>query len=239
MAVKKDRNSSEDLLKYLEVRLEASESRERWLAEHFQALSRYLLVEQEDERRQLSKILHDNIGQSLTAAIINMQMAQMNAGQFDPEALTQTAEILSDCLNEVREMSLNLRPSQLDELGLNMAVEGYLQRTLTHKNQTFEFIADELTERTNADVETTAFRIVQDLVSNCQRNSEKFHLIIQFKPANQQLCMTMAYDFPESSAVIEDEQFLGIRERTAMLMGDLEINVEAGKGSIYIELPLG
>ncbi len=220
------------------MRLEASES--RWLAEHFQALSQYLLVEQEDERRELSRILHDNIGQSLTAAIINLQMAQMNSGHIEPVALEQTSQILSDCLNEVREMSLNLRPSQLDELGLNMAVEGYLHRTLTHEKEEYEFIADELTERLDPRVETTAFRIIQDLVSLCRRIHDHFHLIIQLKPANKQLCMTLAYDFPQGkkTVTLEDSQFLGIRERTAMLMGDLEINNEKNKGSIYIELPL-
>lgn len=241
MIVGKDNATIDKTLRLLESRLQASESRERWLAEHFQALAEFLLVEQEDERRELSRILHDNIGQSLTAAIINLQMGQMNGGQIDPEALNQTSQILSDCLNEVREMSLNLRPSQLDQLGLNMAVEGYLQRTLTHENEEYEFIADDLTERLDPRVETTAFRIIQDLVTICRKASEQFHLIIQLKPANEQLCMTMAYDFTNGSQsiVVKDDQFLGIRERTAMLMGDLEINSDQGKGSLYIELPLG
>lgn len=228
-------------LRLLKARLEASESRERWLAEHFQALSQYLLIEQEDERRHLSRILHDNIGQSLTAAIINLQMGQMNGGQMEPEVLEQTSQILSDCLNEVREMSLNLRPSQLDELGLNMAVEGYLQRTLAHEHEEYEFIADDLTDRLDPRVETTAFRIIQDLVSVCRNAANALHLIIQLKPANQQLCMTLAYDcsMDDEPALIADNQWLGIRERTAMLMGDLEINNQPGKGSLYIELPLG
>lgn len=240
MIVGQDNDSIDRTLKLLESRLLASESRERWLAEHFQALSQFLLVEQEGERRELSRILHDNIGQSMTAAIINLQMAQMNGGQMQPEVLTQTCEVLSDCLNEVREMSLNLRPSQLDELGLNMAVEGYLQRTLTHENEEYEFISTELTERLDPRVETTAFRIIQDLVAICRQDDDSFHLIIQLKPANEQLCMTMDYDFTadRKSMVVDDERFLGIRERTAMLMGELEINSEAGKGSIYIELPL-
>lgn len=222
------------------LKLAALEERERWLSDHFHALSQYLLGAQEEERRALSRILHDKVGQSLTAAIINLQMGQMSGGQIDPDVLTQTCETLSDCLNEVREMELNLRPSQLDDLGLAQAAEAYLQRVVRGEKQSFGFAAEGLETRFSPQLETTAFRILQDMVAICRRELVAFRLEVRMRRTEQGLKLQLDYlHMGEASPApkIYDKNFLGIRERTAMLMGESLMLVDEGRGQVCITLP--
>ncbi len=225
----------------IEARLKVSEERERWLLEHFQALSEYLLVEQEDERRQLSRILHDRIGQSLTAAIINLQTAQMSETGIDNETLDLTCRTLSECLSEVREMELNLRPSQLDALGLKLAVEAYLQRVLTGGGESYELCADNLDDRLDAQVETTAFRIIQDLVKLLRRQPSSFRLKITMGRTGRQLRLRLDYELTPGDQQIEgidEKQLLGIRERIALIMGESTLDIAPANGALEIRLPL-
>ncbi|MDX1496016.1 MAG: histidine kinase [Salinisphaeraceae bacterium] len=224
------------------ARLKASQEREQWLLEHFQALSHYLLVEQEAERRKLSRILHDNIGQSLTAAIINLQTAQMSDEGLDTETLQQTCQTLSDCLSEIREMELNLRPSQLDDLGLKLAVEAYLERSLSGSNVEYRLQDDELEGRLDPRLETAAFRIVQDSVQLCRSLNIDCLLTIRLGQDDKQLHIDIRCQLLDenqsSQELMDNNKILGMRERTAMLMGHADMQFQEHEAHFAIHLPL-
>ncbi|MGB1581903.1 MAG: sensor histidine kinase, partial [Nevskiales bacterium] len=196
----------------------------------------------EAERRKLSRILHDKIGQSLTAAIISLQTAQMSDEGLDADTLQQTCIMLSDCLSEIREMELNLRPSQLDDLGLKLAVEAYLERSLGGSKVVYRLQTHDVDARFDPRLETAAFRIVQDCVQLCRSLDIDCLLTLQLGHDDTQLHLDIRcqlLDETQSSQdLMDNNKILGMRERTAMLLGQANMQFEAHEARFDILLPL-
>ena len=137
-----------------------------------QTLSARLLDVQEAERRHLARELHDEVGQALTAVRINLLMLRRDA---DPGA---AAHRLDDCLSVVdrvlaaaRQLSLDLRPSMLDDLGLASAVRWYVDAQAQRAGLAASVIMDGLDHEPAPDLAITCFRVVQEAVTNVVRHA--------------------------------------------------------------------
>jgi PAS domain S-box-containing protein len=227
--------------KKAEIALRAARSR-------LQRLSRRLLEIQENERRSLARELHDEIGQILTAAKIDLQVIRRGPLSDDLAArLDDNIEMLDRCLHQVRNLSLDLRPSMLDDLGLVAALRWQLERQAQRVGFQARLIAEDLPERFDPDLETTCFRIAQEALTNISRHAEASNVEIELKICKPELLLTIRDDgvgFDVDRALADGTHgksfgILGMQERVALLDGKLEINSEEKRGTIVtVRLPL-
>jgi signal transduction histidine kinase len=155
--VRRSKRASEQALREANLRLRALSSR--------------VLEIQETERRQLARELHDEIGQALTAVKINLQalLPHLRAGA-GAQRIEDSIEIVDDVLAQARNLSLKLRPAQLDDLGLPAALRWYLDRQARIARVAIHFDSDGLPARFRPEIETACFRIAQEAVTNALRH---------------------------------------------------------------------
>jgi two-component system sensor histidine kinase UhpB len=157
-------------------RKRAEQERERLFQEvqsahgQLQTLSRHLMDAQENERRQIARELHDEIGQVLTAIKTNLQAIQLAPEPATLQArLEESGTIVDHALEQIRTLALDLRPSLLDDFGLESALEWYLARQGRRAGFVAEFSAALPETRLPSALESTCFRVVQAAVTNAER----------------------------------------------------------------------
>src|SRR5208283_102150 len=143
--------------------LEQREQERRRASHKLQTLSQRLVEVQESERRQIARELHDEIGQSLTVAEMNLHAALDSPREGGiTRRLKDGIEAVERVLVQVKDLSLNLRPSMLDDLGLEPALRWYTQRQARLSGLKAEFRADPLEARVDPLIETECFRVAQE-----------------------------------------------------------------------------
>src|SRR5581483_6400201 len=214
-------------------------------------LSGRLLQLQDEERRRIARELHDSVGQTLTALIMNL-----SAVRSDIERLSKTASALVDSEALVHEMSKEVRtishllhPPLLDEAGLSSAirwyVDGFSQRSKIQVN--LEFPQD--FGRLSRELETAIFRTVQECLTNIHRHSEstvakiritRLESLVRVEVEDRGKGIPLEKRHEMSSGGTPGVGIRGMRERLRQLGGTLEINSNGhGKGTVIVaQLPL-
>ncbi len=140
--------------------------------DQLRTLSRRLMDAQETERRRIARELHDETGQALTAVKLNLQSLKRHSGDLQLGArLEESIKIVEESLNSIRNISHELRPSILDDLGLVAALRWYVDRQSQRAEFTPHFHADVIEERLPTEIETACFRIVQEALTNIIRHA--------------------------------------------------------------------
>jgi signal transduction histidine kinase len=138
------------------------------------ALSLHLLRTQDEERRRIGRDLHDCLGQYLTALKIKLDLLAFGAGQTSGEAtaeIEQCIRLVEDSIKEVRTISYLLYPPMLEEMGLQSAIQGYLDGFSARSGILTTFKVDEGFGRLRSDIELTLFRVLQESLTNVHRHS--------------------------------------------------------------------
>lgn len=232
-----DRAEALDALREARDELKQDEIKLQQLNHRLQLLSHYLLVQQESERGELARRLHDEIGQSLTAAMINVQMLQMELP--DSPVLPETLQALSVCLNDVRELSLGLRPSQLDDLGLRHAIDWYLSRESAREGFRYALDPHLFPARLPATLETSCFRILQDVVRGATKHGRLKSLEIssEYSPFFVIFCLQAEW-INNPTPTGENDFLLGVHERATLVDGRSDAERSESQLQIRITLPL-
>jgi signal transduction histidine kinase len=193
---------------------------------------------EEAERRHLAKELHDEVGQSLTALKLRLQVA-------DPsEQVVQARGLVEELLQRVSNLSLDLRPAMLDDLGLLPALVWLIERYAAQTNVQVEFAHAGLDGRVSPIVETAAFRIVQEALTNVARHAAVPSVSVRVWRDGQTMSVQVAdagkgFDAEAALAAGRSTGLSGMRERAAALGGTLVIEARAGAGTrLTAELPL-
>ncbi|MEK6592442.1 MAG: PAS domain-containing protein [Pseudomonadota bacterium] len=213
-----------------------------------QALSGRVLEIQEGERRHVARELHDEIGQALTAVKINLQ-SLLRQKEVKPllASVDDCIAIVDGALGQVRSMSLDLRPSQLDDLGLVAALRWYLDRQARMAGVTVGFTADPLPRRLDAAVETACFRIAQEAVTNALRHSRAQRVWVELRQHGDELGLEIrdngtGFDVVAARGGAVSGRslgLLGMEERAGLAGGRLEIVSAANKGTeIHVRFSL-
>ncbi len=214
-------------------------------AEHeMRQLSRQLVKAQENERKEISRELHDQVGQMLTA--LRMELAGIERtrrgpdGAFD-EHLASSRRLAEETLRAVRDLSLGLRPSMLDDLGLGPALEWQARE---HSRRSGIPVRVRLEGEINALPEahrTCVFRIVQEALTNCARHARAHDIRIGVHGRPDELFVTVEDDgvgMPEDDPRGRGLGLIGIEERVHQLGGSLDIFSQPGKGTVLrVRLP--
>lgn len=213
-----------------------------------QVLSRRLVETQETERRHIARELHDEIGQTLTVAQLNLQALLPQIGLAPLRARVQESlEAVGRVLEQVHDISLNLRPSMLDDLGLEPALRWYTNRQAALVGLRAEFIAPPLTRRLDSQIETECFRIAQEALTNVVRHAQAKAVTVELRQTAGRLQLRVQDDgvgFVVGASQKEATGgaslgLLSMEERAVLAGGRLEIESRPGHGTeIRAWLPL-
>lgn len=208
--------------------------------DRLEQLSRRLLEVQEGERRRLARELHDQVGQALTAIQIKLQTAARQA------IAAATRAQLEDCLGMLDELvqltqhiSLNLRPSILDDLGLETALRWLTERQLATGQPRGEFQPAPLEGRLLPEIETACFRLAQEAITNIYRHARAQEFHVSLRRDGDWLELVIHDDgvgFDNAARAHSPERhkdlgLLGMEERVALVGGKLEIQSGANAGT--------
>lgn len=205
-----------------------------------QELSAKLLRAQEDERRALSRELHDEVGQSFSAVLMEAEnlLDLEPAAEVRPhlEALRSLAE---NGMNEIRNMALLLRPSMLDDFGLVPALNWQARETAKRTGMRVQVdseVEDELPE----EHKTTIYRIVQEALNNCSRHAQATTVQISVRGQDGKILLNVQDDGSGFDPQrVRGLGLLGMEERVRHLGGTFEIDSRPGRGTLlHIALPL-
>ena len=221
-----------ELEQEVNVRREA-EQRAADNAARLQALSNRLLRVQEDERRALAQELHDQIGQLLTGLRFQLEAAREAAPS---QPLTDALDVTSDLLRTVRELTLQLRPRMLDDLGLRPALEWQAKLFQSQTGIAVELELSLPPERFSSEIETTVFRMVQEALTNVARHSGASAAVVTVTAGEDALQVEIAdrgrgFDAATALARRDSLGLAGIAERVRLAGGELEIFSQAGQGT--------
>ena len=211
-------------------------------------LSARLLNVQEEERRGLSRELHDGIGQTLTALRIEVSHFQSNKLLMDEdvrERWNRAKRLAEDAVRTVRDISLLLRPSLLDDLGLEPALRWQTEDFGRRTGITCHFNAESLQEQIPDAWKTCVFRIVQEAIHNCEKHAAPRTVRVAIRQDAEQLIVDVEDDgcgfdlHGKSAPQGTGLGIVGMRERAAMLGGSLHIQSSPGRGTkLTVHLPL-
>ncbi len=207
-------------------------------------LSARLLEIQEMERRSLSRELHDEVGQSLSALLLAIgNVAAMISSDSDVEARAQLHDIrrlAEKTVAVVRDMSLLLRPSMLDDLGLLPALDWQAREISRTNNIRVDVRAESISEEFPDEHKTCIYRVVQEALRNVTRHAKAKSVQIRLVQDQEGLRLTIQDD---GQGFQPDRQkgvgLLGMQERVVHLHGSFHVESEPGKGTrVEVALPL-
>jgi PAS domain S-box-containing protein len=205
----------------------------RETSDRLQKLSRRLLAVQEQERRRLARELHDEIGQLLTGLSFRLDAAAKATPAEIPERLAEARALVRELTAQVRELSQGLRPSLLDDLGLGPALDWLVSRFCAQTGLCGEVNAGRL-GRYPPEVETAAYRIVQEALTNAARHASADTVEVRLSGDAAGLAVDIVDNgcgFDPASSPSGTGGLSGMRERAELLGGTLAIESAPGAGT--------
>jgi len=210
--------------------------------EQLRNLSHRLVTAQENERRKIARELHDEVGQSLTALKLYLDKASPARSTGDGSEIETARETLRELVARVRSMSVELRPSILDELGLLPTLLWHFKRYTAQTNVHVHFKHRGLRRDLSQDTMTTAYRIVQEALTNVARYAQVTEVTVCVRADLDALIIEVedrGVGFDLDKVAPTSMGLSGMRERALSLKGKLLVQSAPGEGTCVIaDLPL-
>jgi two-component system, sensor histidine kinase and response regulator len=199
-------------------------------------LSRRLLDVQEQERRYFARELHDEVGQALTGLDLALETVARLPTEQLRDGLTRAQALAKETIAQVRELSMRLRPTMLDDLGLRPALLWHFKRYSTQTGVQVDFHVTGLDSRLPTEVETAAYRILQEALTNVARHAGVGAVAVRVRHEDGELFLAvedkgMGFD---AAAVRGTSGLSGMYERVTLLGGQLTIESQPGAGTRLI-----
>jgi PAS domain S-box-containing protein len=213
-------------------------------ADRLRTLSRRLMEVQESERRHLARELHDEIGQGLTALQLELRASAGPSPERRAEGLERAQKQVAELTGQIRDLSQSLRPTMLDDLGLLPALLWHFRRYLSQTGIRVDFTHHGLGARFPSEVETAAYRITQEALTNVARYAGVREAAVAVAVEGEVLRLRVedrGAGFNTGSVRPGDGNGLsGMEERARLLGGWLVVQSIPGAGTrLTAELPLG
>lgn len=200
-----------------------------------------ILETEEKERSRIAKDLHDGIVQDLTAIKFDIKSMVQQVPENIQTQLNKVLNNVDVTSKEVREISYQMMPVTLRELGLLKAIEELLNRSLHKNNIKFEFDSFGIEERLSEKIETTVYRICQELINNTIKHSQANNVSLLLQLKNNVLQLTYEDDGVgfNSSTIKKGIGLNSLNSRIEMVKGSLEFDATATTGTTaYIRIPI-
>ncbi|MDP2728833.1 MAG: histidine kinase, partial [Dehalococcoidia bacterium] len=209
-----------------------------------------VILAQEEERKRISRELHDDVGQALTALVMNLggieESLPSKQGGLRGNLAT-IRDLASETLAAIRRLMLDLRPTLLDDLGLIPAISWYAENNLgrAHIRSQVEVVGFQ-GRRLPVQMETVLFRVIQEAITNIVKHSSATEAVIRLELVDGKVRAIMSDNgkgFEVGDKVHGYDSGLGLmgmQERVSLLGGSLRIDSQPGRGtSLSLEIPLG
>jgi signal transduction histidine kinase len=206
-------------------------------------LSNRLVQAQESERRELSRELHDEVGQTMTALGIELanleDMRDSDTGTFRGQ-LEELRRLNADAMRVIRDLAMGLRPSMLDDIGLEAALQWQGREFSRHTGVTARVEVDGNLDDLSDVHRTCMYRVVQEALTNCARHSQANSVVVSVRSMASGVAVRIhddgiGFDVKSSRGGLG---LLGMQERVHALCGSLRLSSERMKGTtIHVWLP--
>ncbi|WP_425388945.1 PAS domain-containing sensor histidine kinase [Cytobacillus solani] len=220
---------------YLAIRHEITKRKK--VEEELQLMMAKIINVQEDERRRLSRELHDGIGQNLYSHLITINRLQ---SEFNHLLLDQMQEEATEIIEELRDLSWALRPSVLDDLGLIPAIRSYLVRFSDHSHINVHFDCY-LNTRLSENKEITIYRIIQEALTNIRKYADTEEATVTIREMEDEV-RVMIEDKGKGFDILEVSRGVGLfsmEERAKAVQGSITIQSIKDRGTkIILDVPL-
>jgi signal transduction histidine kinase/ligand-binding sensor domain-containing protein len=209
--------------------------------ERLRMLTRRLEAAKEDERKRIARELHDEMGPSLTAVIINLQlMSKSSDADKTARRITDTVDLVDRMIERIRDLSLDLRPPLIDQLGLVPALSGYLEAQAERTGLVIDLKEASAAKGLSPEIEITAFRVVQEAVTNVIRHANAKRAAVTVRQHDGRLELIVSDDghgfdvgdTMERAAAGKALGLLGMQERVNVQGGEVAIESTPGKGTV-------
>lgn len=212
------------------------------------SLSKRLVEVQENERHMLARELHDQVGQTLTALKMNIQLTGSSpqaaplAGEFQT-----SLRMIEEAIRQVRDLSRSLRPSILDDFGLEPALRWHLDNQAQLAGFSWDFEYNLSVERLPEEIEIVCFRVAQVALTNVVNHAKASHVRLSVRSAANTILMDICDNgqgFDVQRAIREASHgktlgLLSMIERTELLGGKIQIESQPGNGAcVHLQLPM-
>jgi signal transduction histidine kinase len=202
-------------------------------------LSRQLFHIQEEERRHLARELHDEIGQTLTAAKINLKIIAPDVPTKSTRRLDDSIQLLDQLLRQVRQLSLDLRPPLLDELGLVPTLRWLVDQQAQRAGLRVTFTANVDGLELYPDVQTACFRVAQEAITNIIRHSGAKKFTVALRREEERLWLSVRDDgagfdpavILQNAAQHSSLGLVSMKERALLVHGGLEVHTAPREGT--------
>src|ERR1051326_1450635 len=208
-------------------------------------LSQRLVQAQEIERAALSRELHDEVGQMMTA--LGMEFGNLGTlrfcdGDMFERRIDDAKRLNADAMRAIRDLAMGLRPSMLDDLGLEAALEWQGREFSRHTGVQATVHVNLTSDRLTDAQQTCIYRVVQEALTNCARHAKAKNVLVSLCTKENNVAVIIHDDGIgfNSRPPREDLGLLGIRERVEALDGRVRISSQPNKGTtIEVEIPVG
>jgi PAS domain S-box-containing protein len=220
----------------------------RVMQENLRGLSNQILHVQEEERKHISRELHDDLGQSLTA--ISVTLAALKTDGTGDESvmrqrLARAQQILQEASETVHRFARELRPALLDELGLLPALRSCLNAFAERTGMSVRFRGNAVAEQLSSEQKTVLFRVAQESLTNVAKHSQATRVRLDLRELKGCICMEVADNGRSFSPTAVNRRngnerlgLLGMQERVRLVSGSFAVQPRPGKGtSIRVAIP--
>lgn len=218
------------------------------MQENLRRLSNEILQVQEEERKRISRELHDEVGQALTAAGVNLAVlkaAPTGSAMFVGK-LADTQELIRETMETVHRFARELRPAMLDELGLVPALRSLLKNVAARSGLQVRLHADAFAEKLSDEQKTVLFRVAQESLTNVTRHAHARSVEVTLRQQEDGLRMEVRDDGRSFRDDLRNRArgrrrlgLLGMQERVRLVGGRFAVKPNPGKGTlVQVEIPL-
>ncbi|MFZ7111330.1 MAG: PAS domain-containing sensor histidine kinase [Desulfatiglandales bacterium] len=204
----------------------------------------------EKERRDIAGALHDDVGQILAITSIRLELLKNEmpkdsrhmAGEIDRIQTT-----IRDCMEHIRGLSRELRPTILDNLGLQVAVENLIEKIRGNGTIDVKLFMKDIPERMKSENKLAIYRIIQESLTNAIKHAEAKRIFVNLVKKAESIALTVeddgiGFDPAKTHSKEETDQHLGIdimKERASQVLGSLRVETRPGKGTmVSAEIPI-
>jgi len=208
--------------------------------------SKLLIQSQEEERKRLSNELHDSLGQNLLV-IRNLLYLYNSVEEKNEDDLSQISDLIKESIDEVKEISANLHPHQLERLGLNKAVGSMLNKIMRATDITITYNADDLTGLIPFEDEINIYRIIQESINNIVKHSGADNASVNIRKRDNTVSISIEdngkgldlTDQDLQSKLTEGLGLKSIRERARLINGKILFeSIPSGGTRVLVEIKL-
>ena len=208
-------------------------------------MTKSVIKAQEDERKRISRELHDSVAQEMLSSLVDLRVLKyMDINDDVRKKIQQTEGSLMRLLDDIRFLSVELRPATLDDLGLEAAFRTHFKWIEKNYGIVIEFAAELQAKRYEDEIETVVYRVCQEAVFNAVKYAGEDIITVRLFEESGILNLTVSdegcgFDINSRTSIGTGLGLYGMRERAELVLGQFSIQTDVGKGTtVYLKIPL-